>query len=147
MVNSIRERILQALLEKLSRVAEEQSATAHRSPTVAIEREHCPALVLFPESDQITERPNDRVVRQLTIRLVALARTVPPATPEPEADLLLVAAHAALLSDVNLGGLCLGISEVDAEYDVEDADAEACAIPQRYRIQYRTLASDMTVLG
>jgi hypothetical protein len=147
MPNSIREQILQALVDKLSRIASDHSATVHRSPTVAIERERCPALVLFPETDQITERPNDRVVRQLTIRLVALARAIPPNTPEPEADALLVAAHAALLSDVNLGGLCFGISEIDAEYDVEDADAEACAIPQRYRIQYRTLAADLSVTG
>jgi hypothetical protein len=147
MPNSIRERILQALVDKLARVAIDPAATVHRSPTVAIEREQCPALVLFPEADQITERPNDRVVRQLTIKVVALARAVAPEMPEPLADALLVAAHRAILADVNLGGLCLGIAEMDAEYDVEDADAEACAIPQRYRITYRTMAADLSVLG
>jgi hypothetical protein len=147
MTHSIRERILQALVDKLSRVAQDQGATVHRSPTIAIERERCPALVLFPEADQITERPNDRVVRQLTIKVVALARAMHPDTPEPAADALLVAAHRAIFADVNLGGLSLGISELDAEYDVEDADAEACAIPQRYRIGYRTMAADLSVLG
>jgi hypothetical protein len=147
MSNSIRERILQALVDKLSRIAVDLGASLHRSPTVAIEREQCPALVLFPEVDQITERPNDRVVRQLTLKVVALARAVTPEPPEPLADALLVAAHRAILADVNLGGLCLGIAELDAEYDVEDADAEACAIPQRYRITYRTMAADLSVLG
>ena len=104
-------------------------------------------MVLFPELDQITERPNDRVVRQLTVRVVALARAMLPHTPEPQADALLVAAHAAIMADTNLGGLCTGIHEIDAEFDVEDADAEACAIPQRYRLTYRTLAADLSLLG
>jgi hypothetical protein len=62
---------------------------------VAISREHCPALVVFPRRTSITERANDRVTRELTIRVVALARAVPPASPETEADRLLTAAHAA----------------------------------------------------
>ena len=147
MINSIRERILQALADRLARVAADHGASVHRSPTVAIEREHCPALVLFPELDQISERPNDRVVRQLTVKVVALARAVLPQTPEPQADALLVAAHAAIMADTNLGGLCTGIHEIDAEFDVEDADAEACTIPQRYRLTYRTLAADLSLLG
>ena len=147
MINSIREQILQALADRLARVAADHGASVHRSPTVAIEREHCPALVLFPELDQITERPNDRVVRQLTVKVTALARAVMPQTPEPIADALLVAAHAAIMADTNLDGLCTGIQEIDAEFEVEDADAEACAIPQCYRVSYRTLAVDLSVLG
>ena len=103
--------------------------------------------MVFPETDAIAERANDRVTRELTVRIVALARAVPPIVPETEADRLLTAAHAALMSDLNLGGLALGIREQECEWEVEDADAVAASIPARYRITYRTLAQDLATQG
>lgn len=145
--NSIREQILLAVVAALRRCAESLDATLHRSPTVAISREQCPALVVFPEAEAITERANDRVTRELTLRITALARAIAPAMPETEADQLLTAAHAALMADMNLGGLALGIRELECEWDVEDADAAAAAIPARYCITYRTLAADLASPG
>ncbi len=144
---SLRERLLLAVLDRLRPVVEAFGATLHRSPTVAITREHCPALVLFPEKDVITTRANDRVTRELTLRLVALARAVPPELPETAADRLLTLAHDALFADVNFGGRALGLKELDAEWEVEDADAVAAAIPARYCITYRTFASDLSLQG
>ena len=145
--NSIREQILLAVLDAVRSPVELLGAMLHRSPTMAISRELSPALVVFPEAEQITERANDRVTRELTVRLVALARAVPPAIPETEADQLLTAAHAALLADRNLGGLALGIRELDCEWDVEDADAVAASIPARYCVTYRTLDTDLSTTG
>ena len=145
--NSIREQILLALLAAVRPHAQSLGATLHRSPMVAISREQCPALVVFPESESITERANARVTRELTVRLVALARAVPPAIPETEADRLITAAHAALLADRNLGGLALGLREQECEWDVEDADAVAATIPARYAITYRTLDTDLSTKG
>ena len=145
--NSIREQILLAVMAAVRTPVESLGATLHRSPTVAISREQCPALVVFPESESITERANDRVTRELTVRVVALARAVPPAIPETEADRLLTAAHAALMADGTLGGLALGIREQECDWEVEDADAVAAAIPARYRITYRTRAHDLATQG
>ena len=145
--NSIRELILLAVLAAVRPAAQALGAGVHRSPTVAITREQSPALVVFPESEAITERANDRVTRELTLRIVALARAVPPAVPETEADRLMTAAHAALMADTNLGGLALGIREQECEWEVDDADAVAAAIPTRYQVTYRTLASDLSTLG
>ena len=145
--NSIREQILLAVLAAVRPAAQALGAGVHRSPTVAISREQSPALVVFPESEAITERANDRVTRELTLRIVALARAVPPAVPETEADRLMTAAHAALMADTNLGGLALGIREQECEWEVEDADAVAVALPARYRITYRTLANDLSTPG
>ena len=144
---SIREQLLLAVLEAVRPAAQSLGATVHRSPTVAISRDQCPALVVFPESESITERANDRVTRELIVRVVALARTVPPAIPETVADRLLTAAHAALMADRTLGGLALGIREQDCEWEVEDADAMAAAIPARYQLTYRTLAHDISLPG
>ena len=145
--NSIRERILLAVMAAVRPAAEQLGATVHRSPAVAIGRELCPALVVFPEGEAITERSNDRVARELTVRIVALARSIPPSAPETEADRLLTAVHAALIANANLGGLALGIREQECEWEVEDADAVVAALPARYAISYRTLVSDLTQPG
>lgn len=144
MNSSVREQLLQALESRLAPVAAAQGAGLLRSPTIPVTREQSPALLLFPESDAITERANDRVTRELTVRLTALGRGEDAAQI---ADALLVAVHQAWFADVNLGGLALGIKELDTEWDLEDADATACAIPARYRITYRTLVSDLSTSG
>lgn len=146
-IQSIREQLLLAVMAAVRPVVTALGATLHRSPTIAINRDQCPALVVFPESEAITERANDRVTRELTLRVVALARTVPPMAPETVADHLLTAAHAALFADVSFGGLALGIREHECEWEVEDADAVAVALPARYRITYRTLAQDLSIPG
>ncbi len=146
-MNSLRERCLQAVAGLLAPVAQAQGAQFRRSPTTGIPREQSPALLLFPESDGIVERANDRVVRQLVVRIDALAREHGGVAAEDLADRLLVAAHAALFADANLGGLALGIKELDCEWNVEDADATAALIPARYQITYRTLAHDISSQG
>ena len=147
MPNSIREQILQAVTGTLAPVAAVQGARLLRSPTTAVTREASPALLVFPESDTIVERPNDRVERQLVVRLVALAREAGAMPPEALADQLLVAAHAALFSNANFNGLALGLKELDSEWDVEDADATAAAVPARYQITYRTRFHDLASQG
>jgi hypothetical protein len=147
MAQSVRERILQAAVQLLAPVALLHGAQILRSPTTGITREQSPALLIFPESDAVTPRINDRVERQLVLRMVAVARETTGAAPEAIADALLVAAHAALFANTNLGGLCLGLRELECEWDVEDADAAAAAIPARYQISYRTLASDISIIG
>jgi hypothetical protein len=147
MTQSIREQILQAVVGLLAPVASLQGAQILRSPTTGITREQSPALLIFPESDAVSPRINDRVERQLVLRMVAVARETVGSAPEAIADALLVAAHSALFANANLGGLCLGLRELECEWDVEDADATAAAIPARYQITYRTLASDISIIG
>lgn len=147
MSNSIREQLLQAVMSLLAPIAAAEGAVVLRSPANGLPREQSPALLLFPESDAISQHPNDRVERQLILRLVALARESAIDAPELIADRLLVAAHAALFASANLGGLCLGLRELDCEWDVEDADAIAAAMPARYQITYRTLAADLSIRG
>jgi hypothetical protein len=146
MTASIREQILQHLLGLFTPIATTHHAQILRSPTTGISREHSPALLMFPEADTIAQRANDRVERLLTIRLVALARET-GVRPEAQADTLLVAAHAALFADPNIGGLALGIHELDCDWDVEDADAVAAAVPARYQIRYRIFVHDIAQQG
>ena len=145
MTQSIRERILQAIVGVLTPVATDQAATVWRTPRVANTRDQCPALVVFPESESLADRANDRVTRELTVRITALARAVPPDIAETLADALLCAAHAALMVDTNLGGVALGIREVESEWEVDDADGVAASTSARYQITYRTLIADIAI--
>ena len=151
-VNSIRERIIQRIVSILAPVATVNAATVWRTPSVAITREQCPALVVFAESESISDRANDRVTRALTVRITALTRAVPPemgeSLAETLADTLLCAAHAALMLDTNLGGLgglAMGIREIESEWEVDDADAAACSTSARYQITYRSLIADISI--
>ena len=58
-----------------------------------------------------------------------------------------MAAHAALLTAPNLDGLAIAVREIDCEWEVDDADAGAVALPARYEIRYRTQAQDLTQTG
>jgi len=147
MPTSVRERLLQEIVSRLTPLAHAEGAQIKRSPTAAISRDASPALLLFPEAESIAQRANDRIERHLIVRLVALARETEAETAEAIADRLQVAAHAALFVDANFGGLCLGLQELDCDWDIEDADATAAAIPARYQITYRTLVHDLTSQG
>lgn len=144
MSHSLREQLLQSLVSRLAPIASAQGAVLFRSPVHPVGREHSPALLMVPESDTIRDRPNDRVERELVVRITALSRG-DDATQV--ADALLVATHAELFADVTFGGLALGLKELDTEWDQEDADATACALPARYQITYRTFANDLSRQG
>lgn len=141
-MNSIRELILRELVTRCATAV--TPAPVLRFPTIPVTREASPALLLFVEGDTITAHANALVDRQLIVRLVALARGD---DAFDTADRLVVAAHAALMADTNLGGLALGLREIDCEWEAEDADAGAAAIPARYEIRYRALAADLTRHG
>lgn len=141
-MNSIRERVLREVVTRLS--AAVAPATVLRMPTAPVSRDASPALLLVAESDSITAHANQLVDRQLVIRIAVIARG---ADAFDAADRLLVAAHRALLVDANLGGLVLAVREIDCEWDVDDADIGAVALPARFEIRYRTHAIDLTQTG
>ena len=120
-------------------------ATVLRQPTTAIARDQTPALVLAIVSDAPVKRSNDRMERELVFRLTSYARD--PTDGYAVADDLLCKTHLALLADTTLGGLVLSLTEMEADYQAEDADVEAIAIPAIYRITYRTLVSDISQGG
>ncbi|MEK8089232.1 hypothetical protein [Thermithiobacillus plumbiphilus] len=142
MTSSVRERLVRAVVARIGPAI--APTPLHRQPTVPLSREASPALLLFIEGDQVLAQANDRLDRALTLRLVALARE---GDAFDVADALIVAAHGALMAEPSLGGLALGVREIDCEWDTEDADSQALAVPARYEIRYRTLASDLTRQG
>jgi hypothetical protein len=141
-MNSVRERVLREVVARLSSAI--APTPVLRMPAVPVAREASPALLLFVDGDRITAHANHLVDRQMSVRLTVVARG---ADAFDIADQVLVAAHAALLTDPNLGGLAIAVREIDAEWEAEDADAGAVALPALYEIRYRTHAIDLTQTG
>jgi len=142
-MQSVRERIVREVVARCA--AAVAPAAVLRQPVTAIPRERTPALIVAVESDNPVKRFNDRMERELVVRLVGLARD--DADGYTVADDLICRAHAALFADVTLGSIALGIQEADTDWQAEDADIEAIAIPASYRITYRTIASDISKGG
>lgn len=141
-MNSVRERVLRDVFARLSVAI--SPVQVLRMPTAPITREASPALLLFVDGDSVTAHANHLVDRVLMLRLAVVARG---ADAFDVADRALVAAHAALLADPNLGGLAIAVREVDCEWDTEDADAGSVVLPARYEVRYRTHAIDLTKTG
>lgn len=145
---SIREQILQAVMTAVGPAAATLGATAERRSSLAITPEKFPALVVYPESEEIERRANDRIDWLLVIRVAGLARAVVPDHSEAIGDQLVTAAHAALMRDVTLGGLALGIAMHPVDFPrPEEADGSFALIPRNYAIRYRTLLHDLTAQG
>ena len=141
-MNSVRERLLRILIDRLR--AALAPAPVLRQPATPLPREAGPVLLVFVEGDALTAHANPLVDRSLTVRLVALARG---ADAFDAADRLIVAAHAAVLADPNLGGLALAVRELDCEWEADDLDAGTVMLPARYEIRYRTVLTDLTQTG
>lgn len=141
-MTSIRERIVRALIDRLTEAI--APTPVLRQPTTPITREQSPALLLFVDGEAITAKANLLVDRTLSVRLVAIARGD---TAFERTDQLILTAHAALLAEPSLGGLAMGIAETDLDWDTEDADAGALALPIRFEIRYRTAINDLTQPG
>ena len=143
MPQSRREQIVREVLARLA--AAISPIAVLRRPTVAIPRDRTPAMVVTVESDTPVKRANDRMERDLIVRVTGFARD--PVDGYAVADDLVCRAHAALMADPALGDLALGIAEMEADWQAEDADIEAVAIPATYRITYRTFVTDLTSKG
>jgi hypothetical protein len=141
-MNSVRERVLREVVARLCAAA--APTPVFRMPAVPVPRETSAALLLFVDGDSITAHSNHLVDRLLIIRIVVVARG---ADAFDVADRVLVVAHAALLADSNLGGLTLAVREIDCEWEFDDTDTGAVALPSRFEIRYRTHAMDLTQTG
>jgi len=141
-MTSVRERILREIVARL--IPAVAPVPVLRQTALPVTREAGPALLLFVDGDAITAHANHLADRTLSVRLVAVTRG---SDAFDVADNVIVAAHSALLAEPNLGGLAIGVREVDCEWDIDDADAGAVALPARYAIRYRTRATDLTRTG
>ena len=109
MPQSRREQIVREVMARCQ--AAIAPVTVLRQPVTAITREQAPALVVSIASDAPVKRSNDRVERELVLRIIGHARD--PTDGYAVADDLLCRAHSALLLDATLGGLAVSLAGVE----------------------------------
>ncbi len=143
---SVREQIVRKISDILTPIANEHGAKLHRSPTFALNREDCPAIILFPEQ-MGAKQVNNVTERSLTLRVAAVVREVNDEDAMAHADALLVGCQKALAVNRSLGGICQKLVEVDCELDVEDADSNLAVAQAVYKVEFRTKSDDPSVIG
>jgi hypothetical protein len=138
---SRREQIIEAIRVKLATIV---GVTVYRSRITAINRGEGVAIVIRPAppplGEEVTQRNNDLSERELLVAVEIIARG---AIPDQVADPFSVSAHAKVMEDQTVGGLCLRMRELGTQWFLDDADLDACIVSTRYLIHYRTVANTL----
>lgn len=131
-MSSIREQITVAVAGKVNVSG---VAAVYRSRLAPIDRDEGIVVRVLPKDEVVENRSNGIAIRDFTLEILLQVRSD---TPDTTADPLVIAMHAALMSDQTLGGLCNRIIEEGTEWTLDDADAVACEVSLKYRIRYLT---------
>lgn len=138
---SRREQIIEAIRVKLATIP---GITTYRSRFTAITRGEGPAIAIQPApppmGEEVVKRNNDLSERELMVLVEVIVRG---AAADQIADPYCVSAHAKVMEDQTLGGLCLYLREAGTQWFMDDADLDACIVSTRYRIHYRTTATTL----
>jgi len=143
---SIREQIIQATINAVAPVAQTFGAYIFRSPAVAIQKGQLPAVIVTQDKMEVT-KDNMACVRDMTLRVTAIAQRADDATSDELVDRLSTAITIALAQSSNLGGLCLKFQETEVEYQTDEADIAITELPVCYLASFRTKRDDPTLKG
>ena len=144
MAASIRERIVQEVMARLSRVL---PGKVRRQPLAPVTRDDGNVLLVLIDGDSPVRMANDRAERELLLRLSAVCRAEKTADGWAAADSIASTAHTVIMADQSLGGLSVRILEDVSEFTAESADYDLVAVSTLYRITYRTAVSDISQPG
>ncbi|MFH0351034.1 MAG: hypothetical protein ACHBMF_03745 [Chromatiales bacterium] len=117
-------------------------ARVFRSRTEAIIRGESPAIVVRPLSEAVAEQLSQRAHRRLQVILEIVSRGD---VPDSTADETIVDAHAKLMADQRLGGLCEYIEEQGTEWQMASGDLDIAVALIGYEVEYRTSIQDLTI--
>ncbi len=135
-----REAILQAVLTRLQAVPS-LIGLVERSPLIPAARTDAQQIGVRLLDESPRARTNNQQERGVTVAIAVVTRG---AAPDQAAETLLEAVHAALMTDQNLGGLCLRLDEGGTRWELEDADLAASIATAQYVAVYRTHFAALT---
>lgn len=141
-----RESILQAIAALLATVP---NATFFRSRQAAIARSEGSGITLQPEEEPSELRSAGMDIENNKMMLVVtfiVRENVDGTAADTVGDPLAQAAHALIMRNSTLGGLCARLTKHSTKWDFEVADLTGCAIEMRYIAQYQCRASDLSAL-
>jgi hypothetical protein len=138
-MDSIREKILQALTSKLTELEQVNSTRVFRSRKSALSGGD-PAIIVQPVSEEVEALMSGLAERRLTVSVRVIARGE---VPDQVADPIVAEAHAKLTADTRLNGLTVDISELGSEWQIEEAELPSCEVAMSYVVTYRTELDDL----
>jgi hypothetical protein len=147
-MSSIREQVAAAVVTAVSSGGP-TGLTVHRERTRPIEKEQCPAILLFFEDEIPETLAGQKFKAPLTERclnLTAEIRAIPAAgqAVDEAVDDLYVWLMQALSADETLGGLAMGITEGAVKWFSKEADVIYAGAAVHLSVHYRTKRLDPT---
>ncbi|MGE0289686.1 MAG: hypothetical protein AB7I42_25650 [Bradyrhizobium sp.] len=143
-MSSRREQILQAVATALAEVPRpDQSGyvPVYRDPSQAQRASARYALIADWTSETVESLTSDR--DECSLRLTVGVLMVDAERQDETLDQIITAAHAALMADRTLGGLCSAIYRRAASRDTQVAEQIHNEVSQGYEVVYRHKANDM----
>ncbi len=138
-----RESILAAIQTKLEAVNSpvDLSDRVFRSRKKAVSRAEAPAVIIEPIRDDNESETIYRLTWSLVVRVSLIVRGD---IPDQVADPIIEAIHAAIMTDVSLGGLSMDIEPGSVNFELLEVDAGGGVIPIDYTVVYQTARESMT---
>lgn len=145
---TLRKQILMYVAQVLTQVP---NATVFRSREEALARQEGTGIFVRPEEEPVENRagggPRGLALRNFVILITVIARA--PGAPEADtaddvADPVMEAAHAFLMADTTLGGLCATVIEDSTKWEFEEGDGTAVAAEMRYMVRYQTSINSLS---
>jgi hypothetical protein len=137
---SLREQFLQRALTVLQG-AGTGAVSITRSREVSITRAQTPAIVLMPQSTELTRLATgaDKQLFEFTVEYFVRGDTW-----DSKIDAVDVAGHAALMGDQQLASIVGDLRRIGEAFEAQEADRTAGTLTVRYRTVFLTRAGDIS---
>jgi hypothetical protein len=142
---TLREKIISKVQQILEAIASpvNLSSKVERNLKVAIGRSEAPLVSVEPIVDDPNNESIQRVTWTLKIRISLIVRGL---IPDQVADPIIESIHEAIMADITLGGLAMGIEPGPVNFEFMDSDSGGGIFPIDYAISYQTKRESMATI-
>lgn len=144
-MSTLRERIVQAVVDALNTGTPEGVPAAQRARTLALDLDQLDAILVYPLRDEARNVGGKRgpiVARSLELAVECWARETETASADAAVDPYVAWAIKAL-TDNTLGGLVNGLREEETNFAVERAQTGFCLAAITMVVEYQCKAGDL----
>ncbi len=136
---TLREQILAAVKTLLSG-ATPAGTNVYRSRAEPFTRDELPAIVIEPKTEDVTSLAQEISERLLGLEVIIHVRGD---VSDTVSDTIAQPAHAVIMADQTLGGLCARVIEKSSNWEFADADSTANKLTLTYDVKYHTKSKDL----
>ena len=138
---SIRERILIAMLARLKTLGTVQKESVYRDRAVPFLREESPAISITWKEEPTQLRGNTIYRRDLQIEVTIVVRGDEPTSL---IDPIINEVHSTIMSDPTFDGIASQTIGIDSTMEVDSADGDVGELKATYVVTYHTPSNDLS---